>query len=499
MAVKLSDFFKTLSFLMLVALLLVSCAEEKLTMEGTGTIQGKVLDELDLSPIVNAEVTTNPPSQSVLTDSTGQFVLEDVQVGEYNVIAKQKDFFSATTNIKVNLNTTSHVIINLTKRSEEENLPEFTDQFYPAHEQEDVPVNLTFSWNIKNTTDTVNFEVKLYEAGRLVPVHMEQPTDTFAVASGLKFSTDYLWQLTAENEAGTVYTDIRTFSTRTFPDEFLLFAKRADEVSQIFIADTVEESAIQITHNNFHSWRPLANPGKDKIAFLSTRDINPQLFVMDSDGSHMVKLTNIATGGYYNKGVGFSWLPDGERLVFSSYNKLYVINRDGTGMQELTSIDPDRHFREVNWSPVNDKIVTLTLGVDRYDAEILLMDTDGSNKEVIVGGREGAVENPVFSIDGKKILYTYDVSEFQSETGRQLDARIFEYTLETGNTRDMSAHKPDGTNDLMPRYTDNGARITFVNTQNTEGSTRDLWIMRADSTQSQHRNILIEDIEAPDW
>lgn len=499
MAVKLYNIFKTLPLLMLGALLLVSCAEEKLTMEGTGIIKGKVLDELDLSPIENAEVTTNPPSQSVLTDSTGQFVLEDVEVGDYNVIAKQKEYFSATSNVKVNLNTTTHVILNLTQRNEEENLPEFTDQFYPAHEQEDVPVNLTFSWKIKNPTDTVNYEVKLYEGGRLIPVQMEQPTDTFAVASGLKFSTSYLWQLTAENEAGTVYTDIRTFSTRPFPDEFVFFAKRADEISQIFIADTVEDSSIQITHNNFHSWRPEGNSGKDKIAFLSTRDINPQLFVMDSDGTQIVKLTDIATGGYYNKGVGFSWLPDGERLVFSSYNKLYLINRDGTGMQELTSIDAERHFREVDWSPVNDKIVALTLGVDRYDAEIILMDTDGSNKEVIVGGMEGALENPVFSIDGKKILYTYDVSEFQSTTGRQLDARIFEYTLETGDTRDMSAHKPDGTNDLMPRYTDNGAKITFVNTQNTVGSKRDLWIMRSDSTQSQHRNILIEDIEAPDW
>jgi TolB protein len=491
----------TIRFFVLLIILsfLGSCTEEKLEMDTTGSIAGRVLDEEDLSPIVNAEVSTNPPTHIVLTDSMGNFELEDVQVGDYNVIAKQKDYFTSSTAIKVNMNLTTQLIINLTQRITDIDLPEFTDNYYPANEQTDIPVNTVFSWQVKNRNDSVTYNLKLYESGQPESITMENLTDTFALVTGLKFSTTYLWQLSAENSRGTIYTDIRTFTTHTFPENFLLYAKRVDDASQIFVADTLADMHIQLTHNNFHSWRPLANPQKTRIAFLSTQSISPQLYTMKPDGTDVRKITDIATGGYYNKGVGFSWLPDGERLVFSAYNKLYVVNWDGTGLSSLTAIDPERHFREVDWSPTNNKIVALTIGINRYDAEIILMNTNGSGKEVIVGDKVGALENPVFSIDGKRFLYTYDVSDFQSAVGRQLDARIFEYNIETGSTRSLSNGKPPGTNDLNPRYTANGAHIVFVNTYNTVDARRDLWIMRSDSTQSQYRRKLVEGVESPDW
>ena len=488
-----------LAIIFLLMLFTWQCADDKLSPDGTGSIEGKVLNEKDLSPIVNAEVTTHPPTHTVLTDSSGHFKMEEVKVGDYNVIATERDFFSSSTAVNVNLNATTHVIINLTEREEDLDLPGFTDNFYPENQQEDVPVSLSISWEAKDPADTVEYNLKLYKAGQPVTIYEKELTDTFAEVSGLKFSTTYLWQLSAENKAGKVYTDVRTFTTRSFPDDFVLYAKRVEDVSQIFVTDTVKENNIQLTHNNYHSWRPVANPQKTKIAFLSTKDINPQLYTMNLDGSNVTRLTNIPTGGYYNKGVGFSWLPNGEQLVFSSYNSLYVINHDGTGLTHLTSISEEKHFREVSWSPVDDKIVALALGVDRYDAGIILMDTDGSNKETLVSDLDGALENPVFSIDGQKILYTYDVSGFQSDEGRQLDARVFQYNRQTGETKDMSIHKPSGTNDLYPRYTDDGARILFVNTNNTLGSRRDLYMMHPDSTHTHHRTRLVTGVEMPGW
>ncbi len=494
-----NQLLKNRSFVLLISLFsLASCTEEKLTLHTTGTIKGRILDE-DLSPIVNAEISTNPPTHIVLTDSMGHFELEDVKVGDYKVIAKQNDYFTSSTAVKVNINVATQLIINLTKRITDVDLPEFTNNYYPANEQTHIQINTVFSWQVKNRKDSVTYSLKVYESGQPESINMENITDTFAVVTGLKFKTTYLWQLSAENSRGKIYTDIRTFTTRDFPKNFLLYAKRVDGASQIFVTDTLADMHTQLTNNNYHSWRPIANAQNTRIAFLSTQNINPQLYTMKPDGTDVRRITDIATGGYYNKGVGFSWLPDGERLVFSAYNKLYTINWDGTGLSNLTAIDPDRHFREVDWSPSNNKIVALTIGSNRYDAEIILMNTNGSDKEVIVGNKEGAVENPVFSIDGKRFLYTYDVSDFQSAVGRQLDARVFEFNIETGTTRELSTHKKPGTNDLYPRYTSNGAKIIFVNTFNTVDAQRDLWIMRSDITQSQQRRKLIEDIESADW
>jgi len=493
--VKPSPLFR-LTFLLILFLTMSYCSEEKISPSGSGSVEGKVLDEEDLSPIANAEVTTSPPTHTVLTDSTGSFLLEELEVGDYNVIAQKRDYFSSSKAIKVNLNSTVHTIINLKKRDADEKLPEFSSLFYPEKEQQDVSVNVNISWQLTEPCDSTEFELKLYESGRLVDVDLENPTDTFALVNGLKFSATYLWQVSAENKAGKVYSDLRSFTTRSLPEDCIMYAKRVDDISQIFVTDTLLENNIQITHNNYHSWRPRVNEQKTKIAFLSTRDVTTHLYTMDIDGSNVEKVTDIPSGGYYSKGVGFSWLPNGEKLVFSLYNSLYTANYDGTGLTKLTSISEEKHFREVDWSPAGNKIVALALGKDYYDAEIMVMNPDGSDKEVLIGDMEGALANPVFSVDGNRILYTYDNSGFNSDKRRQLDARIYQYDLQTGDTTDLSANrKPAGTNDLAPGYTPDGGKIVFFNGKNTIGSRKDLWIMGADYTERHYRNRLIEDVE----
>ncbi|MBW6481316.1 MAG: hypothetical protein K0B37_17960, partial [Bacteroidales bacterium] len=347
---------------------------------------------------------------------------------------------------------------------------------------------------------TVSYTLEVFESGSQQAFRrLENLTDTFAVVTGLKFSTDYQWRVTAQNQFETVISDLHDFSTMAFPENPVIYAKRVEGISQIFVTDINGSSHNQITHNNYHSWRPLLNPQNDYVGFLSSRDLNPQLYTMDINGDNIIKLTNVPTGGYFNKGVGFSWLPDGERLVFSSYNRLYRINKDGTGLSVIVSINPERHFREVDWSPENDKIVALTVGVNRYEARIVLMNTNGSGMVEIVSGLQGALENPSFSSDGQHILYTYDVSENQSSDGRQLDARIFRYSRDSEEITDLSQHKPAGTNDLVPRFTNNDNQVVFYNARNLAGSSRNLYIMPPETTSANQRVLLAEDVEMPDW
>jgi len=74
---------------------------------------------------------------------------------------------------------------------------------------------------------------------------------------------------------------------------------------------------------------------KTKIAFHSSRDGNPEIYVMNPDGSRQINLTNIPA-----KDTNPSWSPDGKKIAFRSVrNKnwdIYVMNADGSELKRLT-------------------------------------------------------------------------------------------------------------------------------------------------------------------
>jgi TolB protein len=84
------------------------------------------------------------------------------------------------------------------------------------------------------------------------------------------------------------------------------------------------------------------SPDGRRIAFASTRDTrdddNPELYVMDADGSNMKRLTR-----WPGPESLLGWSPDGRKLAFQRYPSsprwaFFVMNSDGTGV------------RQVNWA-----------------------------------------------------------------------------------------------------------------------------------------------------
>jgi Tol biopolymer transport system component len=78
---------------------------------------------------------------------------------------------------------------------------------------------------------------------------------------------------------------------------------------------------------------PIYSPSGLKIAFISTHDGDPEIFVMNADGTGLKKLTD-------NTAVDAapSWSPDGGKIVFTSDRggsfELYRMNADGS-QQEM--------------------------------------------------------------------------------------------------------------------------------------------------------------------
>jgi Tol biopolymer transport system component len=80
--------------------------------------------------------------------------------------------------------------------------------------------------------------------------------------------------------------------------------------------------------------KPVWSPDGQRIAFVSTRDGRPEIYVAAWDGSGQTRVSRSGKNG------SPAWAPDGRRIAFTSssgtYSQIYVVNSDGTGEAPLT-------------------------------------------------------------------------------------------------------------------------------------------------------------------
>lgn len=151
------------------------------------------------------------------------------------------------------------------------------------------------------------------------------------------------------------------------------------------------------------------------IAFCSSRDGDPDIYLMHSDGSHVQQLTN-APG--YDGGPFIS--PNGKWVIFRSDRKkaehlqLFVVGVDGQHETQLTDTNG------VNWGPYwhPTKPYIIWSGADHSNPEVRpnydlwLAKYDDSGETFKLGPAQrvtdfsGADVLPVFSPDGQHLMWT---------------------------------------------------------------------------------------------
>lgn len=322
----------------------------------------------------------------------------------------------------------------------------------------------------------------------------ELEENTFELTD-LKFNTTYFWQVLVYDDYNEkVESPIWQFKTQNTPDHRLLFVKEIDNQMKIMCSD-FENDPIKITIGNAHYWRPKLSPNRDKIALISSQELEPHIFTMDIDGTNITQITALPIAGTDPMKLSYCWSPDGSQLLYMHLNKLYKINHNGTGLSLFAEAPDGQFFTECDWNGYTNQIVALTSGTNPYDNEIYLFDENG-NATLLVENVLGTLGSPSFSIDGTHILFTYDISGFEDISGRQLNSHIFLLNLEDQTTIDLSINKVPGMNDLEPRFSPTGGQIIFTNTANDGISRKDIWTMDLDGTT---RTLVLEDGEMADW
>lgn len=146
------------------------------------------------------------------------------------------------------------------------------------------------------------------------------------------------------------------------------FAKQCGDSRHIFLTN-VDGTGQATKLTTFESYYPAWSPDGTKIAFQALGDI----WVMDSGGTNPVRLTN---DGHSRNA---SWSPDSARIVFDrdaaadESTRIYVMNRDGTGVTAITPNDPVQDDDPV-FSPDGTRIAFIE------GKQLKVMERDGSNQ-----------------------------------------------------------------------------------------------------------------------
>ena len=202
---------------------------------------------------------------------------------------------------------------------------------------------------------------------------------------------------------------------------------------------------------------PAWSPDGAQIAFVSNRSGSDELYIMNADGSNVVRKTlsaiypswpawspdgskiaystvsngslNIwvvgtaanSTPAFFYGERGFedhaSWSPDGSKIaLYSDYYAydlvwdIFTINADGSNFKVLNIVDLfDFHdYYNPSWSPSGSKIalqIVERLGIDQYIASIGVINNDGSGLKAIIPNA-APFYNLTWNNNGSKILFT---------------------------------------------------------------------------------------------
>lgn len=479
--------------------LLGACQEDPFTPQTFGTISGEVVRSDDFVPIEQASVTSTPTTSSIITDESGRFELESVLIGTYTIRVEKEGFITKLEPVNVLADKATSIVIRMVKDTLINTLPSSPFDPIPAEGTSDVLTDVRLEWMATDADEgaELRYDVELFEEDQTIGVIVANDiVDNFLELENLKFNTNYFWQVTVKDGKGEpVFGSIWNFKTVDFPANRFLFVQEMNGKFDIYSSD-MDGNAIRLTNNSGSNWRPRMSPSRNQIAYISNTGIEAQIYIMNRDGTDPYQVTTIPIAGVNNFELDFAWSPNGNQLLYMNNANLYKINKDGSGLTHIAETPSGLTFTECDWTEQGNKIIARTTGDAPYKSQIFLLDETGVFESQIVLDEVGSTGGGSFSINGTKILYTRDISGFESADGRQLNARIIQKDINSQVAIDLSINKVDGTNDLDPRYSPDGAKVIFTNTNNDGISTKNILMMNTDGTA---RTLLFENAEMADW
>jgi len=191
----------------------------------------------------------------------------------------------------------------------------------------------------------------------------------------------------------------------------ILFSKAGadNKVSDLYSAKIDGTNLVQLTKDVKRNSTPAFSPDGKKIVFISNRESDKyQLYVMNSDGTSVKRLTTDSNVAYFNP----MWSPNSKRLVYyvekgDQKDQIWTMSADGSDEQLLTA--NIAHNIYPGWSPDGKRVIFSSFkrdadakGAQVNEGYLYFIKTDGSGLTKLGNIKSFFAR---FSPNGKKIAY----------------------------------------------------------------------------------------------
>jgi protein-disulfide isomerase/LysM repeat protein len=265
------------------------------------------------------------------------------------------------------------------------------------------------------------------------------------------------------------------------------------------------------------------NESAGQIVFVSDRDGNQEIYIMDASGDHVRRLTDNPAADSMP-----AWSLDGTRIVFQSQRdgnwEIYMMNADGSGVQRVT--DDPADDTEPLWLSVDTTEFLLFRSNRGGSNSLYTMSLDGSSIQPVTGNDflmadvtskvlrfayvqddlwtfalddpsslahrltfQGGVSYPAWSPDGKQIAFGL---ELNGDSGIYVIDYV-DYGSGEGHLRELT---PDTARDTMPTWSPDGRQIAFVSERN---GNPEIYVMNSDGGPAHQLTDNAANDLYPDW